>query len=600
VRHRLAAAALAIALLGRPAHAGPVEDLSVWLDADAAAVVRIEAGQIEQAAGLLRSSGLPGMFETITMLSAGSAFALGFDPMAKTGWFAGGLDGDVPLLASVAAIDRGAVDRIVAARGSSDRPVLWRTRAVLKLDDPAKGGRSLTALLGLASGGVEVSPGNGAALAGMLGGATGDGNAVVTELRAAGVLAVARVPRVDGVLLLHRHGDVAVLDLVAPYAGVPLDWKRDRAALRALLARKPGGPGARLGRGAGTLLTRAGTVIWMDTVRLAASWAARQREEAVRLVRSGHLRPAELRPAPPSCADLDVLAASGPFEDLAVSVTFRGGGRQLRMTAAVSWTLRPGSKLAPALAVADDLLIDPLDLARSRGAAAAGAVYLRGLGGLRALPRPPLLAGADKLEAAEPACGEHTAELVRALAWPQVIGMHADDIAAVHRDADRAIASLRNAGFAVRNASLDPKQLEGVVTASVDPGAVPLVDGWLDLVFGAHGELPAKDRQPARRLWSEGPLRPWRLRVAGPGLYGAALGGAREWYTAQNRPARAARPELVAEALGDVSRIWDQAGPTLPAWMADGKALWKRARGFALTVRLGTDTIDAVVDVELH
>jgi hypothetical protein len=307
---------------------------------------------------------------------------------------------------------------------------------------------------------------------------------------------------------------------------------------------------------------------------------------------------AELRP-PARCADVDAIAASGAFEDLALSVTVVPGRNRSRILVAAEWTLRRGYGLSSALRIGDDRVLDPQELVvGNRSAALAGAVYLRELAPLRALPRPPLLASTDRVSAAAIGCGDRATGIAWMFGWPQLFGQFVHEVAAVHPDAERALRALRNAGFAVRNASTRRPKLVATVEASMDPGVSKLVEGWFDLAFGARAQVRARDpRVPAHTTWGKGPLRPWSLRSAGTHLFGAGMGdGATRWYLQQGRPSRPQRPDLIAEVYADLGTLWRQIEPELPE-LAAGKALWHRMRNLSATLRLGTETLEAVAEV---
>jgi len=313
----------------------------------------------------------------------------------------------------------------------------------------------------------------------------------------------------------------------------------------------------------------------------------------------GQLAKGAVWPVLGNCRELDQIAATGPFEDVALSATL-SGTRNARLQVAAEWTLRGAYPLAAALPVADDGTVDPQDLLSSRAASVAGAVYLRSLAPLRALPRPRLLAHPDDLTSRLSGCGPGSMEVLWLLGWPQYIGMIADQLARVHPDAERALAATRNLGFAVKTASMDRKKVLGAVEASIDPAARPLFESWLDLVFGARTARPAAARLPARTSWGRGPMRPWTMRAGGATVIGAGMGErAAEWYLTLSRPSRSPRPDLIAEVHGRADRLWGQLGPELPE-LAPGKALWNRLQGFTITLRLGSDTLAAVAEMGIH
>jgi len=535
----------------RAAQAGPTRDLAEWLDGDAAAAFRIDAAQIEEGVDFYRRSGMPGAKQAVFVASAASTALLGFDVLTARSWLDAGFDSGAPILGSVAAIDDAAVAKVMKRGGKGAEKLYWRTRILLGLSDRKLAEATLRKLAGLSPGVYEVSPAN-AAIVGMLFGAPAkSGPAVVRALRKQDVLLVGRVPLLDQLFAVHLQGDIAVVDFIENLAGSPIAWRRDRKPLLALLARKPAGRGlaARLGSGAAKRLTETGSVLWLEPTRLLAAARAFEASQLLRTSPKARIDPASVPATLPVCADLRGALASGPFVDMAITTRLHParGGKPGSLRTRVDWGLRTGYALGAALLIENDGLIDVAHQVEKRDAVAAGALYLRSLQPLRALPRPTMLQGnLPALVRSLRLCGARRATLLALFAWPQLAGQMLDEIAAVHPQAKTLVESARNTAVAIKRAATHQRDMVAAFETSFSSPADPLIQSYFDAVWGKQKQHKAPGR--SYLTWGHGPIRPYRWQKSGLAVFGFGLGSESvRWYLAGPPPSVGKPAKVIGE-----------------------------------------------------
>ncbi len=561
-RAHAVAVAIALASPGSYAHASPTTKLASFLDGDAAVALRVDLGHLEEAIELYRTSGIAGASETVFMASALSAAILGFDPSTRNGWLAAGFDPRAPILAGLGAIDEAAALRIYRGPRQPRTATFWRGRIVLSIHDHARARASLGKLAKLLPELHQVEAGKGAALLRSLGGKANSGKVLVTELARAGVLSAGRLPVGDQLLFTHTVGDVAIIDFIGGFA-TSLSWRKDRAAILALLARRPGKKGltSRLGSGAARRLTEPGIVLWVDPNRLLVTREAIRRDRSLRSARARHTGPPAAALQPQLCAQFAEIANHGPLADLALvtRISPRTAIATAHIETTLAWGLRPAYRLAAAFLARRDGLIDVRAAVTSKGAAIAGALYLRSLEPLRALPRPELIdKGRADLLLAMDKCGVAATTVLLAWGWPQLLASRIDAIAAVHAGAATLVASTRNAVFAIDRVGLDLAGLSAGLAISFAPGASSLIDGYLDHVFGAGQRHPRAQRPYTS--WGHGHIRPYAMSSPGLRIYGAVVDpSALPWFLAlpagKPQPASAVIAELIANPHSIISGL---------------------------------------------
>lgn len=603
-RHRFTfSLLLLLAVPARPARADTAGDLAQWLDADAPVAFRVDATEIEEGVDFYRRSGLPGAVQTVFVTSAASTALLGFDVLTARSWQSAGFDSTAPILGTIAAIDSAAVERIIARDGKGAEHLYWRSRLALRTSDRKRAEATLRKLARLAPGASEITAANTALVAGVLGAPAARGPAIVRALKQHNAIVAARDPLFGQLIFVHMQGDVVIVDLLAPFDGSSLDWQRDRKALLAALARKPGkrSLAARLGKGAARRLAEPGTVLWVQPEKLLAALRAHEQAELLRASPNRHIDPANLPWRDPLCIDLGRALASGAFTDMAIVTRLKSAtGRGPRsLESRVEWGLRPGLSLAAALLAEDDRLIDAGWQVDKHGAVAAGAIFLRSFDALRTLPRPKLMQGnmASTLRSLH-RCGAHRAAALALFAWPQLAGQLLDEIAAIHPQARTLVGSARNAAFAIQRASARRRDLVAAVEQSFAEPADDLLARYFADLFGAKADHATSGRR--YRTWGRGPIRPYRREVASRPIFGFGLNPkAVTWYLASPPPKHKQPagsfadfhlrpPELFAQLAQDGSGVIAGAAAALRPLVAH----FPRAHG---TVGLDGDVLRAAL-----
>jgi hypothetical protein len=577
--------------LALPRAAAADAELEAWLDPDAPVAIRLEAGELERLAGLARSIG--GEAGGVTALATlGGVRFLGFDPLSRRGWQSAGLDGDAPAMLQLPAIDSAATDKVYRELGRTsgqwgthrdDSPPLWRSRLVVRAADPA---RAIAALTGgrLVDRATAVEAGRAAELAAVLGASRGRGAAVVRDLAALGVVAVATVPDAGALLFVRRKDAVVVVDLIAPFAGDALEWRRDRDALRAALGRRGRGNGGAAGRAAA--LAGPGLVLWTHPLGLYHVGQAYRASEQLRLRFAGGALPDLAR----GCGKLRSLEKA-TLTDLAVAL--RVEERALMVTA------RYGHRgpLAGALAPADHPVVAGLAATDLHGRLAVAQ-----LAAVRRLARPALHAGGwDAVWQQTGWCGEGATALVYGFSWPELAALWLDELVAAMPEVAPVIGGLGSVGVALDQVAAARTDLLGVVEIAADSAALELVAAGLDAVFGTSRD---RERPRPHRAWGRGPLHP--SPIAGePGVLGAGFGKSTRWRLGALRPPTTAATPTAAPAppLLAVRGRLDRLLPVLTAggrWAALGKAAAARVASFRLDGGVATSALELSLTIELR
>src|SRR4051812_43808594 len=108
------------------------------LPADAPVYIVIQPAMLAEDASFLNLAArtLPGIAKAEDALRD----LLHFDPLRKTDWLRIGLDPEAPLACSLLSVDRGEIDRVLAAleKGQTAPRAAMRHRVVAKVSDPIK------------------------------------------------------------------------------------------------------------------------------------------------------------------------------------------------------------------------------------------------------------------------------------------------------------------------------------------------------------------------------------------------------------------------------------------------------------------------------
>ena len=525
--HRLVAAAIIVWTLLVSRSAGADEELLSWVDRDAAVVVRLDAATLEGLVDLAGSVDGQGNRWRVLVIAGGSAL-LGFNVLSTQGWDQAGLATGSPVLVQVTAIDRA---RAALSTASTSDPPFWRSRVVMRAADSDALEKTLLAIPAVSSR-LPLKGGDEQSIASVVGAGPKSARSVVRDLRRAGVFAVGTAPHLGATVFFHRHGNVIVVDILSPFGRDQIRWQPQRASVLRLLARRgdmksaPGASTADLGR--------SGLALWSQPQPLVAVIEA-QELEAAGPNSSAHLYS--------RCRPLRDVAAGAPFEAFSVSL----GIDKHAVSARATLTLAEGEPLQQHLEVA------PAPVLNSQaGEGLIGAsLYLRQIASLRKLKRPMLLKQsweAPFRSARE--CGTPAQVALLIFTWPQLIGLFADELAAVSPNIEAVVSSVGALGVVVRRVGKSRQSWSGVVEAAVQAPAANIVAGWHDLVFGFR-------RQSAQRIrWGRGPMRPYQLGTKSPGqvIVGYGYGAdADEWALA--RAARVNREVLAT--TGDARRLGD-------------------------------------------
>ena len=537
------------------------------LDADALLAARLDPGEIERAAALMRSLGGDAALDTnlTSLLSAG---ALGFDLLARAGWRSVGLDDLAPLWLS-----------LVAPQPSATTD-LWHARLVVRGKNRARAERWARTLPLVRHAWVAGGPAS--ALVAAIGAGPRDTADAARALAAQGTLLAGTAPGAAVRLFVRRAGNLLVLDAVGRTHGPPPTWEDDRALMVRAIA-PPARPLAQLTSAGAQALTHPGLVVWTrpggphQLIDLARQLGAEPRPAGA------------IAPIPAEvCQQLGGAAGGTALVDLAAAIHL--GGHQI--TADAIWGLSAsagdGDALVAALPVTDDGLIGPPR--RAPGAVLSASLLLQSLSPLMARPRAPAIAaGWVPLWHQLHYCGAGPRAEVELFLWPDLAGQWLAEVAATSPGAAGLLAALRNLAFAARRISLVSRLgWRAVAEASVAPPGRAVLQSILDAVFGSRRAA----RAPRRHVtWGHGLLSPyWLSRSRRPNLFGVGFGAASvAWRLRQTLPApHRTAPGLVARVAGDLNRILRQVAPQLGgAAGALGKSAAARVGSFS-----GTLTID--------
>jgi hypothetical protein len=485
---------------------------------------------------------------------------LGVD--TTTGWEQIGLDGKAPVAFSYLAIDT--TDAQLAykaltgpAKGVAKAPRVWsRTRFVATVADEVKLRTTLETFAQKQGKTYVVGSADPAVLATVLGQPAKRGKALVAAWKKQkDLLAIIDLGTQRQAIygFVRLNGTTLTVDMLMLFGGITFDWKKDGKALVKLVARpiKEGGALAQLqtpsGKAlaqaeAGLLLTPAALLDlgrvhgWQKMIQVVEGAGEADKARMLDMGNKELLRCDEFRP----------LAAQGPMSAVALvaarSDTLKGVGL------GAVWTLRDQALMARTLATSDEGLVDLA--AAASGPQFLAVLALKDTAGLRALPRPGILAKPVDLHTAVHECG-FAGGLTMALFGP----LH---MAAMHLDAEPALAPLfqtiTNAALAVR------------ITQS---GGKPSLQGLLLGAFSGqpfHAKLDTLGKR-GKKTVGKRELLMWRAKdgkrtfVATPGasknstVYGAVVGGdgTLDWWWGQPTPPSAGgQSPFVFMARGDL------------------------------------------------
>lgn len=577
-------AALLLATGSRPAAAAP-RDLMDYLDGDAPVVARIDLQTWEQTVQLYRTSGAPGATRTVFVASAAAVALIGFDPLVRAGWYRAGVDADEPVVASFGAID---------TKGPPGTR-FWRARVVMAVDDVGKLNATVTKLAGVIPGMTAVVPGKAGEVATAVGAPASSGTSVVAALRKAGVQAVGRVPVIGTLVAIHRMGGALVIDLLTPTRGDALSWSRHGAAVLARLARVPNAVRQRTKHGAAARLTGPGTVVWADATGL---YDLQRRLEHELAARIGGPDPANEDKV---CAGFRDIVTSGPFTDIAASIDIRPGSSHSYSASIhtdLVYGLRGAFRLAKAMLVADDQLIDAKGMANA-GAVVAGQLYLESLAPLRALPRPKVLElQRQELRWTMLNCTSSAMTSLALFGWPQAMGMVLDEIAHVDPEAAKLVAGARNTAFALRKVGGGMGHLRGFVEMSVTPDVAAYPARYFATVWGAK-RVVTKGSQKVD-TWGKGPMRPYHLPIHGHDVFGIAFQPrSLAWRVAHRMLGTRSVDRLVAEVYLQPDQLIQQLAPT-SHWAAALLPIASRLGDASLHTQFGADTLESVFVLDVR
>jgi hypothetical protein len=450
MRALLVALALSLAAPAAAAKKKPrtAADVFARLDPDAPAyfVVRPSA-ETALWAWLRKFEGAPAAVIEPMLANVAAAYTgvVGFD--ATQGWEPLGLEPSLPIAVAVPLLDDGAADRAWQAleRGDRDPPrVLVGARAVAAVTDAAKLRKLIASLV---KSGSLTAP---------AGAATALGKGAPAALGKLKVVAFTQLTE-RALLTVRVDADWLTIDVVALYGGLPLDWKQDRAAIEKFIAHQPpaGGAKARLTTGSGRALASAGFGATTDAV----AWT-RVLEHGARHIRlfGGQDRTA--------CADQLAVARDGVLADFTTTLDFSAKA----FTISVVYGVRRPAELAAAFPASDDAALD----VNASDQLGAFVVYLSGLAGLRALPRPAELATGAKALSAGRACGvgdePDDMGALESFAWPYLLALAAEE-AAADAEWQPILDGVRNFGGVVLGLREDVWTSPSLVAFTTDPAA---------------------------------------------------------------------------------------------------------------------------------
>lgn len=602
---RAASVAIAVALVAatpRLAGAADATEIAGYLDDDATAVVRADPDDLLDALAVARKVN-PEVATTMLLLALGGR-AIGIDMLSKSGWSDAGLDYDAPIFASLGALDMAAADKAYTTlataatwNASTVRKVKktwWRSRIAMGIKDAKRLEKTLKTLFDMAPFGVVwVAPENGEALAAMLGTRAKKRKAVVKALKKHKVLAVLAVPFTNQLGFVHRRGDVLVIDMVSTFSGLPIKWSKDKAAIIALLDRRPKSLAKRIAAGAGAIGTLAdpGVAIWVDPDRLIdLSVAGNKAATLERVTGGGSLGTAPDYEA--ACAGYREIATTGPFTDAAATLTATKDGLRTEMV----WGLRTAYKLAAAMVVHDDGLLAPQTTA---DAVIAGGLNMTGFGALRGLPRPSVLTGgAVTMWLRTMQCGPTALPMAVTFGWPQILGSLLDDVAGINGEADLVVSSARNVAFAAKKVGPSRDDNIGAIEVSFATKADDTFSHWNDQVFGATKQVTGKTRSYIS--WGRGKLRPYKWTTTdGQVVFGGGVGDQSvTWYLDRDVKAAGATSTIAWLEL-DAKKALRQLGGIVALFDAVRRQLGGAVSTISARMELRGDTLVSSIDFRL-
>lgn len=488
---------------------------------------------------------------------------LGVNPLAQAAWTAAGLDPTLPIVAGLGALDhvaaRKAFDVLAKQPKSRIKTPFWRSRFVLGLTDEAAFRKALaTAAEGPDWARVEGPP-DALAKALRLGDKPAAGaGAIRAQLAARRVLAIWR-PSGDTIGFLRVEGGVVIGDVFSPFARAALDPAADLPALLKLLVRPPSKRkvSATLAAGSGRALLQADAGVWTTPDRVLDLGQALGRQSVLNAFGM------ELDAAQRSAIVAQGAAEVGRCDDLralprslgAVDGAWTVDVAPRKITMRLTTSLDPKSPLPAALPAADDGL---LDVVTSADAPAVAAYYGTGLAGLRALPRPGLLARTpDDVARAVQECGGPGLLALAAFAWPHLILFTIDDAPTEVRT---VLASLRNVAVAWKQFGATSAAHVGVFVGSFEPGVGSALERLLDALGATRGVRKAGPRK--LDTWARaGEPTAFKTQLGDRLAAGGALGGTKalDWFWGRSSPRGApGQPPALAVLRVDVPQVLRQ------------------------------------------
>lgn len=590
----------------RPASAASARDALERIDANAAAVVVFRPKSVGVlvewlqkfggAAGPIIKMGL----DEVTRLTA----EYGVDMAKPATWSETGIDMDSPIAVGLAVVDvklaekafKAMTDAKATEKSNAKVARPWiGTRVVMRVSDAAKIKKLMEGVAAKSGGALIFVEKADAAVW------TGDMKGADKALKKAKVVAIARAGNTTVVARLD--GDWLIVDIAEPFAGdaMAFDWKRDGASLLKWHGRKigKGGATALLGKGAGARMADADFGIWSEPNRVldtgkATGWSkvvgALQGIDAAQRKTIAAAGAAEVQ----RCEELRPVAQTGAFEDLAWTMRITPSSVEM------SWAygLRKAYALASAFLTGSDGL---LDVGSTSDAVIVGAMFLNGLGPIRALPRPGVFAkGTNDTNTAMYECGWGGYMAGVAFGWPHLLGMAIDDAAQADPKAKDFVDNVRNVAVALRNVSTRDADNFGVLVASFAPGAK--LD-WIPQEAGAGKSSTVTVGKRSVTVWApKSSFEPSLFKSAldgGGTAWGAAMGGqpAVKWFWGKS--AGSAAPSAIAIGRMDVPRVMEQIGKATPMWAPYTDELRKRVGTMSGSLTIENELLVGAMKLEL-
>jgi hypothetical protein len=516
-----------------------------YLDGDAPLVMRVDPGKLESLVDLLASQSVVAQLAVSTIKKEASTL-LGADLLSANGRRTLGI-GAGPVYLQLGAVDHdkafSAYEALRTAKSwqpSVLRKVpktFWRSRAVFTKVKATRVRRAVATLSRRSKVLTSVIPSNGKRLAMLLGTRPDNAANVVATLRKYGVLSLGWVDGLDAFVVIRLRPGVAIVEVAAPYAGVPLVWDRDRnkllAAFRLKTRSRRDKPTAALVPSAFVKrsLASGGVRAVVFPGALFGFFASAANNQHL-LEHPGHAATLSARKIwatsqPIPCKGIKEALVGSPLGPLAISLQASTD----ELEAVLRWHAKKAFTLHKILVSSEDPLAHVFD----REAGLSAVSYLESLKGLRTLPRPALLRySAPATRRALRRCTSGAFTTLTAFAWPLLAGQFLDDLAGISPEAMAIVDGLRNVSIAVKSPSLDYRNLEIAGEVSMASATEATIHKLLDDVFGS--------RQTQNKLitWGAGALRPYQRGSSGPAIFGASMGkGLRKWFLdkAQPKPA---------------------------------------------------------------